>query len=150
MIGVDSPWWFSLLVSTVALFFCFWSIISSCKTVILTPEVCQIRFWFWHKEYRWDELQTKRYVDYSKYVNWSAIIFWSVNLTDKTFECSPRVHKKHKRIPSRYAFFHPFSYVIICLHHEKPPKFSNDTYLVDIEQFKNKLAEWGVEIETLL
>lgn len=147
--SLDVPWWIAGLMSIASLVFCIWNLIASCRTVVLTPKGCEIHFAFLHKMYYWEELKTKCYVDYTNTVVWSDILFMRLHLTDKTFECSPNVLKKHSKLPLRYASFHPFSYVIIYLHHEKPPKFSNDTYLADTTLFKNKLAEWGVAVNTL-
>lgn len=147
ILATDIFWWLAGIISLVMLGFCFLAMLSHHKTVIFTPNGCIIRFWFLKKEYRWNELQTKRYQNYAKCRD---RISFRIFFTEKTFECSPHLYIKGKHIPLRYAEAHPFSYVIIFLADlsvKKPPALSNTTYLADLNEFQNKLIEWGVEVK---
>ena len=115
------------------------------KTIKLTKDGYILSFWLWSKEYRWEELKTIRYTDFTN----GFSLFAPHRYHQVVFEASPKsIRKSLYRTPELYFDRHPFTSVLLYLSKE-PLKENHNGYIIEEAVLKQKLAEWGVEVEVL-
>lgn len=123
----------------------------SCERIVeMSAEGCTVRFLWYKKFYRWDELQVKRLADY-RYCNWGWNAYHKVIEYDEGAEFSPEpVKRREGTSPPSYCVWHPLTYIYVNFRNkaaEEAPKWSEHICEVDKEFFLAKMAEWGVVLE---
>ena len=120
------------------------------RTVEMNAEGCMVRFLWYKKFYRWDELQVKRLADY-RYCNWGWNRYAKVIEYDEGAEFSLKpVKRREGTSPPSYCVWHPLTYIYVNFRNkaaEEAPKSSEHVCEVDKEFFLAKMAEWGVVLE---
>lgn len=125
----------------------FWMSIG--KTIELNKAGCKVSFLLYHREYKWEELKVKRYINYSGllrgryYIPYTLGAEFSPNIIPKNKRWHPVVHCK---------LINPLKYIYICF----PPSETNShskgyihAYEIDEVEFKNKIAKWGITLEEI-
>ena len=120
------------------------------RTVEMSAEGCTVRFLWYKKFYRWDELQVKRLADY-RYCNWGWNRYAKVIEYDEGAEFSPKsVKRREGTSPPSYCVWHPLTYIYVNFQNKaskETGKLSEHICEVDKEFFLAKMAEWGVILE---
>lgn len=120
--------------------------ISVCRTFVLSPEGCTIKFLCFCLNYKWTDFKTMRIEDYS---NRSG---YRLHYTSGVILSCRRIKKKTWLMPAVYSLFlHPFSFIYI--HFDPHIEFNRwdvrcpDLYVVEENEFLSQLMEWGVTLE---
>ena len=132
-------------------FLMFWVCLVGCgrywlafgKTFILEEEGCTVCFLWYRKEYRWDELQVKRYANYRPCIPLLKCY------CKEGAEFSPKnLHRPRWLAAADYCeMFHPMSFFFIYFYPENMRSRSLMFYVVDGNEFREKMREWGVPME---
>ena len=147
--NISGMWILALAADVVFIVMLFMYLITYKKNVCFTAYGVTVSFWFWNAFYSWSDLKTVRYVDYTNRINWVSIFIWSVLIYEKTFEISPKEVRKNITSANRYQMFHPWTFIPVYLS-PKPINTQNArAYIIEEAVLKQKLAEWGVEVEVL-
>lgn len=113
-----------------------------CRTLIMDKEGCTVKFLRYKKAYKWSELETKCIVDSSG--SWSEQMAYNI-----CFVFCKKQRKNPRWLhPALYSlYFHPLSFMFVCFdpHLDFKPAHE-EIYLVEEDEFLQKMAEWNVEI----
>ncbi len=122
------------------------------RTFEFCREGCTVSFLWYRRMYTWDELKTRRYVRYSgerrseKYV--SAVNYKS------GVELYPGILKPYGKYPPSESFpmRHPLKFIYICFRTPETDRASKlylRSYEAYEEEFRAKMAEWGVAVDEI-
>lgn len=133
-----------LYVVTLAylLFVC----ISYERTVEMSAEGCTVRFLWYEKFYRWDEMQVRRLADYSE-CRWGKAL--CVRYSEGAEFSPKRVRRRESQPPQFYCQSHPLTYIYVNFRNKAAEEFPRLEHVceADKEVFLAKLSEWGVVLE---
>ena len=124
---------------------------ATARTLVFSKEGCLVRWLFFKRFYRWEELQFKRYIDLHEVRRLSSTRGSAQLPYLGGAECSVKKIKRSKTdSPSYYAALHwtlSYFYVYFITTECPDEKGLAYEYLVDETEFRAKLAEWGVEMD---
>lgn len=119
-------------------------IISIGRTFILDETGCTVCFGKYFKKYTWDQLKTKVIVNYyipSMYSN----SLYPPYVTEIFFV--PYKMRKPKMIRAGlYRVFHPWRCIFMYFIPKEDGDYPGRYYEVDEQEFRTKMAQWGVEL----
>lgn len=127
--------------------FSFTDLLSIGRTFILDETGCTVCMWKYRKKYTWEQLNTKIVIKYYIPSMYSNSLYPSYET--EIFFAPYKMHKPRMIRACIYRAFHP----IRCIYIYFTPKNAEEYYLrdyeVDEQEFRTKMAQWGVEfIET--
>lgn len=112
-------------------------------------EICEtgvtVSFLWYRKEYSWDALKTKRFVDYKDRYGYKNSCVGGAEFSPVSIRSTLRLKSADYCILVR-----PVSFFFVCF---QPDNISTDAvqypmfYAVNEADFRNKLDEWGVSLE---
>ncbi len=136
-----------IILGSILFIVLFRPFVATMRTFVLTLDGCQVCILGYKKLYRWDELKTKRIVNYE--YDWKKYYYKTC------LELSKKKIKILKTLPSRYCgYFRPFSFIYIYFGEKtKLSKGENErsdmegAYHTDEPNLVEILQKWHVEIE---
>ena len=125
----------------LALVFLYW--ISTGRTLVLDENGCTIRFLWFKKLHRWDDLQEKSVADYKDVAARPMPYHGGVVFAAKRMK---RIGSAH---PIYYSALRPFSsfYIYFRPEHLSEHRSYVKLYTVDEAVFREKMACWGVILD---
>ncbi len=142
--GLNKSFVFVLLLIPVYFFMALY-LISYGRTFVLNEYGCTVHFWKYKKLYTWDQLKTKRIEKYNSrpLINGTYRGYY---LTEAIF-CFRKIRKPKFIRPSTYSIIHPFSCIYINFNPTPENWKRGRHYEVDEMEFREKMKQWGVELE---
>lgn len=124
--------------------FRYW--ISVGRTLIMDSEGCTVQFLWFHRNYKWEKLETKCVEDYSNSCGYRDPYIAGALFSEK------RIKKPRWLKPAIYSMLvHPFSCFFVYfdpdIQYKKWDYRCPDIYVVDEGEFRNKMQAWSVELE---
>ena len=143
---------FILIFHSVLVFIMVRILTAEGRTLIMDPEGLTVKFFWYQKHYKWDELKVKR-VDYIKNFRLYALPFHMRNVVFAPH----RIYKPGRWHAENYSvLFHPLSVIYIYIFPKKlydelkhPGAEAYFSYVMLEELFFEKMEEWGVELELM-
>lgn len=113
------------------------------RTLVFGPQGCEVNFLCFSKFYTWDDFKVKRIeqtsIEWKMPQNYARSAVFAVEEHDRPKRTLPEDY---------YPFFAPWSVIFVKFYDSNPkPKEVYDFYVVDESLFREKMAEWGVELE---
>lgn len=114
------------------------------RTFIMDEEGCTVCFWKYRKKYAWEELKTRK-IEEHHLPSMFRGRYSCPYLKEAIF--APHKIRKPKVIRAQlYSLFHPLSCVYINFSIGDVP-YHGRYYEVDEVTFRQKMKEWGVDLE---
>ena len=137
----------AFMINSPAYLIAIFGLIATGRTFILDQEGCTVLFWKYRKKYTWGELKTKR-IESHHLPSMLRGRYTCPYLTEAIF--SPyRIHKPKLIRAGLYSLFHPFSCIYINFSNKDANYQHGRYYEVEEATFRQKMKEWGVELEEL-
>ena len=125
------------------------SLIAFTRTIVMDETGCTVRWLWFEKTFRWDELQLRQYVEYGV----------ALGMFRRPAHRGAEFYHKNVKIPRGLhaqafsAFFHPYQFVFVQFTTSayyktalKDTSYTPYAYAMDEEEFRARLQEWGVEM----
>lgn len=120
------------------------TLISVGRTFILDETGCTVSFWKFKRTYTWDQIKTKVIITYS-----FRPLLMGTNCPEYLTEIifTPYIMRKPRFIRAYiYSIFHPFRCIYMYFDPKENRFRSSKYYEADEEEFRTKMAQWGVEL----
>lgn len=124
----------------------YWIVIG--KTIIMSKESCSVQVLFGRRTYRWDELKTKKIVDFSNHIGTrqpyiSGVVF-STGYVKNPFRLMPLDYN----VLNVFANGSIYNYFFVNFDPQlKHNTIHPDVYVVDENEFMQVMKDWGINIE---
>ena len=120
--------------------------ISSCRTYIIDEGGITVRFLWYQRTFKWDELKTKRIENYSNSIGYRQPYTRGVIFYNKATK------KPAWLMPAEYSMLiHPFCFIFIYFDpHISFGKWDircPDLYVVEETEFRENIKKWGIDLE---
>lgn len=120
------------------------------RTFVMDHKGCTVKFLWYRKEYRWEDLKVKRYV-YSEYcLKYGRQVYkYSAEFSTKNIQRPKWMH------PGKYCeLTNPLSFIYVNFRpisqsDKKAAQYYPFFYPVDGLEFKQKMMEWGVKMDNI-
>ena len=139
---------FSPLCFLVFIFINYW--ITHSRTITFSKDGCRVEWLCFAKMYAWDDLKTKRYERYTKFSNlWERYSPYQHGAVFSPHRVRKAIIDKAatRGTVSLFAFSHIYVYFYPNDGHEAPKKADPLFYTVNETLFRQKMAEWGVDLD---
>ena len=121
------------------------------RTLIFSKEGCTVKFMFYSKTYKWQELKTKQIKDFSNGISYKEQPF-----KQGTIFCSKSINFPKKLKPAGFNYlYRPFGFFFVYFkpcsnYYANKSLLYSDLYVVNEDEFRNNLKKWKVDIEDLV
>lgn len=141
--GVAAVWLSAVLLG----FIVFWILrfcISVGRTLIFDENGCTVKFLWFSKSFKWEELKTKKIVDLKDALGYR-----------QPYTAGAMFSIRHVRLPGWLAlsdycvFVHPFEFIFVNFdteHNYKKWDPPFEFYIVNEDEFMTHMEDWGVEL----
>ena len=120
---------------------CLLQWVAAGKTLIFSENGITISFLWYAKKYRWEDLKTKRYVNYKNKLGYRNPCLGGAEFSPKRVK-----HLRHKSA-DYCTLLHPCSFFYVSFKPKSKSQYPV-SYAVNETKFRNQLSQWGIELET--